>query len=54
VIGFNTSSPEHKVVGQCKKCGSTSENLVDHREEGVRKYQIVCEDCIREGKVVLD
>jgi UPF0176 protein len=54
VIGFNTDSPEHEIVGQCKKCNSSSENLVDHREGGVRKYQIVCEDCILSGKVVLD
>jgi UPF0176 protein len=54
VIGFNTDSPKHEVVGTCKKCGAKSENLVDHREDGKRKYQVVCEECIRTGQVVLD
>ncbi len=54
VIGFNTDNPEHEVVGKCVKCGTTSENLKDHRENGKRKYEVVCEECIAQGVVVLD
>jgi UPF0176 protein len=54
VIAFNSESPEHEVVGKCVKCNKTSENLKDHRENGKRKYEIVCEDCIAKGVVVLD
>jgi UPF0176 protein len=54
VIGFNTESPEHEVVGTCKKCGAKSEHLVDHLYNGKRKYEVVCEECVAQGKVILD
>jgi UPF0176 protein len=55
VIGFNTESNEHQVIGKCVKCNKTSEHFVDHRDtDGVRKYQIVCEECVAKGVVILD
>jgi UPF0176 protein len=55
VLGFNTETPQHKIVGSCIRCGISSENFVDHRDtDGIRKFQIVCKDCISKGMVVLD
>jgi UPF0176 protein len=55
VVGFNTESKDHKIIGRCVKCSKTSEHFVDHRDtDGERKFQIVCEDCVESGVVVLD
>jgi len=54
VMGFNTDSPEHVIVGRCQKCGKPSENYIDWDENGKRQHGIVCEDCIAKGLVVPD
>lgn len=52
-IGFNTDSPEHKIVGQCRICKNTSEHLVNWNEHGRRAHGIICEECCESGKVQL-
>jgi len=54
VMGFNTDSPDHVVIGKCQKCGATSENYVDWNEDNERKHGIVCESCIAKGLIVPD
>jgi UPF0176 protein len=53
VMGFNTESEEHKIVGKCRKCGAQSENLVNWNEGTERIYGVICEDCCKIGKVEL-
>lgn len=47
VIGFNTDSPEHVIVGKCDKCGTTSDNYVDcnYRHCVGHRHFVCCEDC---------
>jgi UPF0176 protein len=55
LMGFNTDSPNHQVIGKCDICGVTSENLVDYFDkENKRHHGIVCTDCISKNLVVLD
>lgn len=47
VVGFNTDSAEHVIVGKCDKCGETSDNYVDCNYihcKGHRHF-ICCENC---------
>lgn len=53
-IGFNTDSPEHKIIGRCRVCKATSENLVNYFEKGKNTYGIICIDCCESGKVNLE
>lgn len=53
-IGFNTHSPEHKIIGKCRICGATSENLVNYFEKGKNTYGIICASCCESGKVDLE
>ncbi len=46
VMGFHTSSPDHQIIGKCVKCKAQSESLTDYYDNGVRKHQIVCSNCI--------
>lgn len=55
VIGFNTESKDHKVVGKCTKCSKTSERFIDYRDtDGKRKFRIICEGCVENGVVFLN
>ena len=55
VTGFNTDSLEHKIIGKCDVCEAKSENYVDYYlEDGVRRFGIVCDECIKQEKVILD
>jgi UPF0176 protein len=54
IMGFNTDSADHKVVGKCCLCGATSENLIDFYKDGKRNYNVVCEECIAKDLVVAD
>lgn len=53
-IGFNTNSPEHKIVGKCRVCGQKSENLVNYFDGGKNTYGIICINCCMLGKVELE
>jgi UPF0176 protein len=46
VMGFNTESPEHVVVGTCEKCGQPSENYVNDDGGTYRHHFICCSDCV--------
>lgn len=52
-IGFNTDSPEHKIVGKCRICHAPSEHLVNWDDNGRRAHGIICVACCRSGKVEL-
>lgn len=52
-IGFNVDSEKHKVVGKCRNCGKTSENLVNFWKDDIDTYGIICENCISAGLVKL-
>jgi UPF0176 protein len=55
VVGFNTESSDHQIIGKCIKCSKTSERFIDHRDtDGERRFQIVCEACVETGAVVVD
>ncbi len=55
MMGFNTDSPEHVVVGKCDYCGIESERIIDYKNpEGQRFHGIVCEDCMVKEKLILD
>jgi UPF0176 protein len=53
VMGFNTTAPEHEIVGKCEKCGATSDNYLDCAYihcKGHRHF-ICCENCLeKDGK----
>ncbi|MEK9206897.1 MAG: rhodanese-related sulfurtransferase [Patescibacteria group bacterium] len=53
-IAFNTDSPEHKIVGKCRVCGTPSENLVNYFNNGKNTYGIICVDCCNSNKVNLE
>jgi len=52
MMGFNTESPEHQVVGRCQWCGQKSENFINFNvESGERMHAICCQDCLDKGLV---
>lgn len=52
-LGFNTDSPQHKIVGKCRLCAAPSEHLVNWNDNGRRAHGIICEECCAAGKVQL-
>ncbi len=54
MIGFNTTDPNHKIVGKCRVCGEKSENLEDYFDGKKNTYGIICIDCAKSGKVELE
>lgn len=51
IMGFNTDSPEHEIVGRCEKCGVPSENMINCDLSHCRRYFVCCEGCAAEGKL---
>jgi UPF0176 protein len=49
VMGFNTDSPEHQVVGKCKLCGKTCESFVNCANDDCHLHFICCADCQRKS-----
>lgn len=45
VMGFNTESAEHEVVGRCVKCGSVCERLINCLNDDCARHFILCERC---------
>ncbi len=45
IMGFNTDSPEHVVIGKCDKCGAESEAYTNCAYDFCHKHMIACEDC---------
>lgn len=54
LMGFNTDSPDHVIVGKCRFCKADCENLINHKENGERKHEIVCQNCIAIRNIILD
>lgn len=52
-MGFNLDDADHKVVGKCRNCGATSENLVNYWKGKEDIYGIICVDCVSSGLVKL-
>src|SRR5690606_3889826 len=46
-MGFNTDSPDHKILGRCKFCDAPSENYVNDDSVGNRSHFICCEECYK-------
>lgn len=46
LMGFNTNSPEHVVVGKCDRCRKASENYVNCEYPACHKHFICCTDCL--------
>jgi UPF0176 protein len=49
-----SGSKNHKCIGKCQLCLSSSENMIDWFQNGTRKQGIVCKECIARGVVVPD
>lgn len=46
VMGFETDSPQHVLVGRCKHCGSPSEKYVNDDSDPNRPHFICCDSCL--------
>ncbi len=48
VMGFNTDSPEHKVISSCSKCKKPSDNYLDCKYKHCKGHRhfLCCEECI--------
>ncbi len=50
VMGFNTDSPQHKIISHCSKCQDFSDNYVDCKYKHCKgnRHFIVCHNCLNE------
>ena len=46
LMGFETNSPEHEIVGKCFRCNSSSENYINCANNNCHKHIICCVECI--------
>jgi len=46
VMGFDTNSPKHEVIGKCFVCNKASENYVNCSNNRCHRHFICCEDCL--------
>lgn len=49
LVGFNTSDPEHQIIGKCDLCGNTSENYLNCANNSCHHHFICCEECMIDG-----
>ncbi|HYC79506.1 MAG TPA: rhodanese-related sulfurtransferase [Candidatus Binatia bacterium] len=49
VMGFNTDSPEHEIIGRCELCKQPSENYVNCADPECHKHFICCINCLING-----
>lgn len=49
VMGFNTDSPEHKVISSCSKCKKPSDNYIDCKYKHCKGHRhfLCCENCLQ-------
>ena len=53
VMGFETDSPRHEVIGRCIVCNSKSENYVNCRDDVCHRHFIACEKCLdNDGTII--
>jgi len=53
VMGFQTDSPKHEVVGRCIVCDKKSENYVNCRDNICHRHFICCVDCVETDGTIL-
>lgn len=46
LMGFETDSPQHEIVGRCGKCNTQSENYINCQYPQCHKHMICCKNCI--------
>jgi UPF0176 protein len=46
LMGFNTDSEKHEIVGKCERCLKLSENYINCDTVGCHRHLILCESCI--------
>jgi len=49
LMGFDTDSPEHEIVGKCFRCQSQSENYINCANNQCHKHIICCSECIEKN-----
>lgn len=49
LMGFNTESSEHIVIGKCALCGKQSENYINCIDDICHRHFICCKDCVNEN-----
>lgn len=45
-MGFETESPERKIIGRCKICSAPSENYINCADDECHKHIICCANCL--------
>lgn len=53
VMGFETDSPKHEVIGRCVVCNSLSENYINCRNHICHRHFIACTNCVEEDGTLL-
>lgn len=49
LMGFNTDSKKHEIVGKCEKCFEKSENYINCDTVGCHRHFILCKNCIKKA-----
>ncbi len=53
IMGFNTNSPEHKIIGICEKCGISCNRYINCLDDTCHVHFICCENCTNENGMAL-
>jgi len=46
LMGFNTESYEHSIIGRCAVCGVKSENYINCIDDDCHRHFICCKNCV--------
>ncbi len=46
MMGFDTASDKHEVIGRCEGCGTTSEKYVNCTHNSCHRHFITCDECL--------
>lgn len=49
LMGFNTDSPDHVVIGRCEHCNQPSEKYINCTYDGCHRHYISCTNCVAEN-----
>jgi UPF0176 protein len=49
VMGFETDTPAHEILGSCDLCGTSSDNYVNCAWDPCHKHYISCDDCYHDS-----
>ncbi len=50
MMGFDTASDKHEVIGRCEGCGTTSETYVNCTHNNCHRHFITCDECLRKNE----